>query len=194
MLKRLLDDSDVGKKFVLRSGLVTTLRKIPGRSLENRFPFGIEEDSLTFTREGIWSYNSKQTQNDIVDELSPSSTDAVARLNPPLTDADLGGRFRRRDGAVVVLERNKPDSIYFCTHPYRVSYSGHSYTLDGMYSTTGDQDPVDLVERLGPKQSLPSLRDVFFALGYLQAAIRDNDLREQLNTIDDYLTAHCGEK
>lgn len=60
-----------------------------------------------------------------------------------LTDADIGKKFRRRDGEVRAMREYKPGSTYPCRFE-----GGRRYTAGGRYLSRSDSSQYDIVERI----------------------------------------------
>ena len=101
-----------------------------------------EHYSFTFKEDGTYSTNGKEFQIDLIEVVSEPED---KKEETKMIKLKVGGKYRRRDGVVVVIEERKSDPNY----PEFIFWSnyGDSYREDGRCRLC-DEDPNDIVEEI----------------------------------------------
>lgn len=152
-----LEQYDLGQHFRLRNGALVWMQQISANP-EATYRWTIGE--RPYLRNGTHLISGGESPYDIVaivdlesKEMKDESPTEEPASKIDLTGLPLGTEFRRRDGQVVMLVSSSETQKSW---PFRVGKE--TYTADGCYMSTKNQNPKDLVEILLRNKKTPLTR------------------------------------
>ena len=186
-----LEQYDIGQHFRLRNGTLAWMQQIASnREATYRWTIG----ERPYMRNGTHLISGNESPYDIVAVIDLETKDSKEMEEEPpaeeiaskidLSTLPLGTEFRRRDGQVVMFTSNTELQKSW---PYRVGKE--TYTADGCYMSTKNQNAKDLVEVILRTKKTPLTRaEAFFALRELAKQMKGDAYRKMgklINFLED---------